>query len=150
MGTHDFHKKVTDKLQEAYVFGKVENHKYRFTGVDIKKTSEGIEVNQKTYCDSLQETKIENGKDNDRPLTVQEYKEFRGAIGKLKWQQESTRPDLSFDTLSLSMKNRSATVRDLKKMNKVIKKAKAGADESKIRYKKIDKFENLQIHGYAN
>ena len=45
--------------------------------------------------------------------------------------------------------NRSATVGDLKKMNKVIKKAKAGADESKIRYKKIDKFENLQIHGYA-
>ena len=48
------------------------------------------------------------------------------------------------------MKNRSATVGDLKKMNKVIKKAKAGADESKIRYKKIDKFENLQIHGYAD
>ena len=30
------------------------------------------------------------------------------------------------------MKNRSATVRDLKKMTKVIKKAKVGADESKI------------------
>ena len=31
MGTHDFHRKVTDKIQETYVFGKVENHKYRFT-----------------------------------------------------------------------------------------------------------------------
>ena len=48
------------------------------------------------------------------------------------------------------MKNRSATVGDLKKMNKVIRKAKVGADESKIRYKKIDKFKNLQIHGYAD
>ena len=140
MGTDDFHKKVTDKLQEVYVFGKVENNRYRFT---VKETSEGIEVNQKTYCDSLQEIKIENGRDNDRPLTVQEYKEFRGAIGKLNWLQESTRLDLSYDTLSLSMKNRSATVRDLKKMNKVIKKAKVGADESKIRYKKINKFENF-------
>ena len=37
---------------------------------------------------------------------------------------------------------------DLKKMNKVIRKAKEGADESKIQSKKIDKFENLQIHGY--
>ena len=45
MGTDDFHKKVTDKLQEVYVFGKVENQEYRFTGVDIKETSEGIEVN---------------------------------------------------------------------------------------------------------
>ena len=69
MGKDDFHKKVTYPLQEVYVFGKVENHKYRFTGVDIKETSEGIEVNQKTYCDSLQEIKIENGKNNDRPLT---------------------------------------------------------------------------------
>ena len=110
MGRDDFHKKVTDPLQEVYDFGKVDNHKYRFTGVDIKETSEGIEVNQRTYCDSLQEIKIENGRDNDRPLTVQEYKEFRGAIGKLNWLQESTRLDLSYDTLSLSMKNRSATV----------------------------------------
>ena len=143
MGTDDFHKKVTDQLQDVYVFGKVENHMYRFTGVDIKETCEGIEVNQKTYCDSLQEIKMENGRDNDRPLMVQEYKEFRGAIGKHNWLQESTRPDLSYDTLSLSMKNRSATVRDLKKMNKVIKKAKVGADESNIRYKKINKFENF-------
>ena len=103
-------------------------------------------MNQKTYCDSLQEIKIENGKDNDRPLTRQEYKEFRGAIGKLNWLQESTRPDLSYNTLRLSMKNRNATLGDLKKMNKVIKKAKAGAYESKVRYKQIDKFENLQKH----
>ena len=45
MVTDNFHKKVTDKLQEVYVFGKVENHRYRFTGVE---TSDGIEVNQKT------------------------------------------------------------------------------------------------------
>ena len=94
--------------------------------------------------------KIKEGKFNDRPLTVQEFKEFRGAIGKLNWLQESTRPDLSYDTLSLSMKNRCATVGDLKKMNKVIRKAKEGANELRIHYKKIHKFENLQIHGYAN
>ena len=35
-------------------------------------------------------------------------------------------------------------------MNKVIRKAKEGADESKIQYKKINKFKNLQIHGYAD
>ena len=55
MGTDNFHKKVTNKLQEVYVFGKVENNRYRLTGVDIKETSEGIEVNQKTYCNSLLE-----------------------------------------------------------------------------------------------
>ena len=55
MGTDDFHKKVTDPLQDVYVFGKVENHKCRFIGVDIEETKEGIEVNPKAYCDTPQE-----------------------------------------------------------------------------------------------
>ena len=42
------------------------------------------------------------------------------------------------------MKNRNATVGDLKKMNKVIRKAKRGAAESRIHYK------NLKIHRYAD
>ena len=86
--------------------------------------------NQKTYCNSLQEIQVEIGKDNNRPLTALEFKEFRGAIGKLSWLQESTRPDLSYNTLSLSKKNRCATVGDIKKMNEVIRKAIEGTDET--------------------
>ena len=120
MGTEEFHKKVTDPVQNMYELGQVKDHKYRFNGVDIKDTEEGVEINQNSYCYSLREIKIGDGRSNDVPLTTQELKEFRRAIGKLNCLQESTRPDLSYDTLSLSMKNRDATVGDLKKMNKVI------------------------------
>ena len=46
-----------------YVFGNKENRQYKFTWVDIKETSEDIEINQKQYCDSIQEIKIKDAKD---------------------------------------------------------------------------------------
>ena len=68
----------------------------------------------------------------------------------MNWLQGATRPDVSFDNLNMSMKTRNATVADINKINKVIRKAKSKAEESVIRYKHIDKFENLQIFGYAD
>ena len=83
-------------------------------------------------------------------MTKEEFKQFRGAIGKLNWQQESTRPDLSYNKLSISMKNKSAMISDLKKMNKIIRKTKKEAEESRIHYKRINNFKNQMIHGYAD
>ena len=81
-------------------------------------------------------------------MTKEEFKQFRGAIGKLNWQQESKRPDLSYNKLSISMKNKSAMISDLKKMNKIIRKTKKEAEESRIHYKRINNFKNQMIHGY--
>ena len=59
MGTKEFHKMSLN----MYVFGNKENRQYKFTWVDIKETSEDIEINQKQYCDSIQEIKIKDAKD---------------------------------------------------------------------------------------
>ena len=48
------------------------------------------------------------------------------------------------------MKNKNATVGDLNKMNKIIKKAKEGAEDSKINFGRIDDFENLKIYGFSD
>ena len=73
-----------------------------------------------------------------------------GAVGKLNWLQEATRPDLSFETLILSLKNKHATVGDINKLNKVIRKAKEEAESSKIQYGRKADFKNLKIYGYAD
>ena len=64
--------------------------------------------------------------------------------------QESTRTDLSYDNLNLSMKCKSAKVIDLNKTNKVIRKAHEGAKESKVMLKRTDDYINLEIHAYAD
>ena len=149
-GSEEFHQAVGEELKKRYVFGKIEDVTFRFTGMDVKQTEEGIEVSQRAYCEALEEMKIPDKKNTERELTKDEYKKFRGAVGKLNWLQEATRPDLSFDNLNMSMKTKNATVADVNKLNKVIKKAKEGAEESAIRYKHIDSFENLKIFGYAD
>ena len=92
--------------------------------------------------------KIEDDSNPDRPLDRHEYKSFRGITGKLNWLQEITRPDLSFDSLQMSMKTRNATVSDVKKLNKIVRKAKES--ESIVRFTRIDDFKNLKIVGLAD
>ena len=149
-GTDEFKEKVVKPLKEKYEFGKEETRNFRFTGININQTSAGIEINQQEYCNSIQEINIPDKRNTDRELNTEEYKAFRGAVGKLNWLQEATRPDLSFDTLNMSMKTKHATVADVNKMNKIIKKAKDEAEHSKIVYSKIDKYENLKIFGFSD
>ena len=149
-GTDEFHKRITEELEKIYVFGKVEQKNFRFTGVDIKETEDGIEMNQDNFCNSIEEIKINDKKNTDRDLTREEYAQFRGAVGKLNWLQESTRPDLSFDNLLMSMKSRNAKVSDVNKLNKIIRKAKAEEEENKLVFHRIDKFENLQVHAFCD
>ena len=42
-------------------------------------------VNQAKYCESIQEINIPDKKNTERELTTEEYKAFRGAVGKLNW-----------------------------------------------------------------
>ena len=69
-------------------------------------------------------------------------KEYRKFTGKLSWLTQGTRPDLSFTALTISKKNNSATIADLHKMNKVLKKVLS--KENEMYYIVIGKKEKLQ------
>ena len=49
-------------------------------------------------------------------------KEYKMFTGKLSWLGKRTRPDLSYTVLTMSRKNNAATIADLHKLNKVLKK----------------------------
>ena len=147
-GNANFHENVTKKIQEVFDFGKVEESNFRFTGIDITETEDFIEANQNEYRNSLEIIKVEDKSDEERELTLAEYKQFRGMIGKLNWLQEQTRPDIAHETLLMSMKSRKAKVSDINKLNKIVKRAKE--KECFVRYKHIDKKENLYIAALAD
>ena len=148
-GSNVFYEKVTKPLQKKFTFGKVEHHQFRFTGLDIKEDNGMITVDQGQYCESLQEMHINDNKDKDRELSKDEYMQFRGLVGKLNWLQECTRPDLSFDSLMMSMKTKKATVGDVAKLNKIVKKARR--EKSSITFRKINSNKDeLFITGYGD
>ena len=66
MGTDNFYNNVVNKLKTMFNFSKIERGEdgFRFTGVDIKTTSDGIIMNQDIYASCIQELEIPKG-DND-------------------------------------------------------------------------------------
>jgi hypothetical protein len=82
-------------------------------------------------------------RNNQRGLNKKEFKSFRGATGKISWLADTSRPDLSYSALEMSYKNRDAKVEDVKEINKVIKRAKAGA--SHVVFPIIGEYKDLKI-----
>ncbi|XP_064085415.1 uncharacterized protein LOC135200740 [Macrobrachium nipponense] len=147
-GKREFVDMIKELLMKNFTISKVESSEFRFTGIDIVKTREGIEVSMEDYAQSIEEIKEIRKIGNDEPLTKTEYKVFRKYAGKIQWLAENVRPDLAIVGLNMSMKNKDATIGDLKRVNKIVKKIKSR--ESKIKFGKIGKKEDLKIYGLGD
>ena len=77
-----------------------------------------MEQNDQRY--ELEEIKIENSKDPNRELDLDEHSKFRGTVARIQHLSEGTRPDLAYDMLSTSMKAKNTTVADMRKLNKIV------------------------------
>ena len=143
-GTAFFKKEVSDKIANRFQISKREPETFKFTGVDIERRADGeIILSQKTYTDAIDEITVNVEDDDARPLSKSEFKAYRGVSGKLQWLAEMSRPDISFDCLEVSCHNKDAQIKDIKNLNKVVKKAKA--NESQIRFSKLGNFEELKV-----
>ena len=140
---------MIDKVQAELTVSKIEHNELRYTGVDVKKVKDGIEIAMEDYVRSLNEIKeFRPAKKND-PLVASELKVYRGYTGKLSWLAENVRPDLSFTALNMSKKGVSAVMSDLKQVNHSIRKAKERP--SKIVFKNIvDSKEDLEVIGVGD
>ena len=70
-------------------------------------------------------------------LTKDELKVLRKYIGKLNWLAANTRPDKAIYALDLAKKQKRATLKDIRDVNRVFKKVQE--KESKVVFKRIRK-----------
>ena len=54
-GDDEFHEKVLTKLKDTLTVSKVEKDQYRFTGIDVKKAGDSIELSMEDYAGSIEE-----------------------------------------------------------------------------------------------
>ena len=148
-GNYTFHNIIEEKLVGRFTFGKIELGNFRFTGLDIKQTDEGIFVDQNEYIQSLEPIKIDKLVEPNEKLSKKKFAEYRALTGQLNWAAENTRPDLAFDARELSTKNKDANYGDLKNANKVLKKAQLEKDVT-LRYPKLGNIEELSIVAYTD
>ena len=94
-GTKSFVDRVTKKVSTNLDVSKVEDYRFRYTGKDIKKVENGIEISMD------EEIKVREGK-SDEELTREEMKVLRKYVGKLNWLAAYTRPDITIHALELT------------------------------------------------
>ena len=103
-----------------------------------------MEISIEEFAKSMQPiTEIRKVIDRNEPLNKEEMKLYRGITGKLAWLANSTRPDLCYQVLQMSKKNKEATISDLRDINKILKQVHSR--ESKIKYSHIGNKEDLVI-----
>ena len=73
---------LTKEISKVLDVSIVVNDCFRFTGIDIKKVKDGIEISMDDYAESLEEIKIREDK-LDEELTRDELKILRKYVGHL-------------------------------------------------------------------
>jgi hypothetical protein len=146
-GTNHFTNEVTEKIKEELDISKIEYSEFRFTGIDVRKIDGGIEISMEDYAKSLETIVVREGSQDD-PLTREELKVLRKYVGKLNWLAANTRPDLAIYALELAKKQKKATLKDLRNVNRILKKV--SEKESRVVFGKIAKKEDLCVIGISD
>ena len=123
-GEEDFVKRIVKGISYKFTVSKVEEDEFRFTGLDVKAKNGKIEVSMEDYASSVEPIEEIRKAERTEKLTKLELKEYRKYIGKISWLAQGTRPDLSYSALQLAKKNNSATIADLRNVNKIVEKIK--------------------------
>ena len=102
-GSEEFLAMVTERIRKTLDISQMEDSKFRFTGIDVQKVGDQIELSMNDYAASLEDVEIREDKSDDK-LTREEMRVLRKYVGKLSWLAANTRPDLATYTLDLAKK----------------------------------------------
>ena len=118
-GEQSFVDMVTKKVNEVLDVSKMEDDKFRYTGIDIKKVEDGIEISMDEYAESLEEIQVREDR-SDEELKRDELKVLWKYVGKLNWFTANTRPDIAIYALELVKRQKKAVIKDLREINRVL------------------------------
>ena len=125
-GTGYFEGLVIAKLKKHFLVGIVDSGHFKYVGLNVKQKDKGISLDQESYIKGLNQIEISQKKcqKKDMGLNDEEVHQYRSVVGQLNWIGTQTRPDISFDVCSLSVRFGKCTMGDLMEANKVVKRVK--------------------------
>merc|ERR1712090_84812 len=146
-GTPKFLETATAEIKKHLDVSKIEDGKFRFTGIDIEQVDGRIELSMDEYAASLEDILIREDKSSE-PLDRDEMRTLRKYVGKLSWLASNARPDLAIYALNLAKKQKKATLKDLRDINRILTIVRS--KKSKIIFRKIGEKEDLCLIGITD
>ena len=108
-GTSEFEATILEPLKQRFTFGREDEEDFFYVGLHVQQLQDTIIVDQDSYVDSLEIPEFSGGHDLHAILDEEGQAAFRAVVGRIGWVAGSSRPDLSYDNLVLSMKVGKAT-----------------------------------------
>ena len=126
-GDEMFEHNVINPLRKHFSAGRCEDTSFTYIGFDILQDNMDIIVSQDAYVAQLEDPVLSSQRTSQKSdkLSSTESTLFRTLVGKLNWVVQGSRPDLAFDMVELSTKFKNATIRDLIRAIKGIRKVKS-------------------------
>ena len=140
-GTDQFKTMVIQKLTKQFQISCENQETFRYLGINVKQQNNKIYIDQEAYAETIEMVNIQGESSLNRELTTLEHENLRSAVGQLLWISNQTRPDVSFEACVLSNSLKQATVAEIFRANKVIKKVKQ--NETMMTFSKINNIENV-------
>ena len=84
-GDIEFVQRIVKGIQERFTVSKIEEDKFRFTGLDVKAENGKIQVSMEDYADLVEEIKEIRKADRTEKLTKAELKEYRKYTSRISW-----------------------------------------------------------------
>ena len=124
-GSDAFQEKVIGRFREIFQVGSEESCSMKYIGVLINQSTEGIFLSTNTYCEDLLEIDTTNmGGDRTRALCPEEVTKLRQTSGQINWAVNQSRPDCAFDNCIVANSTKHATVADVYRANKAVRKVR--------------------------
>ena len=119
-----FHEKVVSKLVSEFVVSTRKSGQFTYVGWDINQTKNYIEVDQMKYQlgISMIELNTARSKQTEHECSLTEKRSYQQLLGRLQWISSQSRPDIRFAVLECSLMASKPKVKDIIRINKVVKK----------------------------
>ena len=126
-GSEWFNSEVIGKVKETFQISSHELSSFKFLGLNVTQTSNGITVDQNQYIPTIEPIKISASRSsrNNAELNSDEKSELKRLSGQMLWVSSQTRPDMSFDTCLMSNMGKNPTIKKLHEANKALVKLKS-------------------------
>ena len=148
-GSDDFVANVINPLKETFQFGSEDDIEFVYVGLHVVQRDNEITIDQDRYIDNLEIPDLTPySEDVSSVLDENGQSEFRGAVGRIGWVANSTRPDMAYDNLVLSTKLGKATVNDMRQVCRMMKKMKC--DGAHVKFIDLGPVNQWVLQGYGD
>ena len=147
-GDKVFQDQVIQPLKDEYEISKEAERKFSYIGLEIQQNDDEIILNQESYIADLKMIDVKGLHNKNEILTGKKSEELRSLIGKLLWVSGQTRPDIAFEVCQLSVNFNKATVEDLKKANKCVKKLQL--KKVALRFPNLGDMSKIKLMSYTD